>query len=212
MELVLFIIFGVIIAVGMFANKAKEAREAEERRRRREQLGGDPPVVRRAQSAYSEQTGQSSLDKLSDFLKDAQERGKAERGPTQVGSAWTAGAAAQHPVNRPAARPSTPPPPAPVRRTARTRNVPDREVGHQVAAAKPGSSGGDLAETMRAKGVESDKVSSPVMLVHEQTTRKSSIADILSSERSDLAKAILLTEIIGYPVAMRDSPIPRMRN
>ena len=69
---------------------------------------------------------------------------------------------------------------------------------------------GGLREEMAAR--EEERQTARVVVGVPVKPRLTGISAILASRRTDLEKAILMTEILGRPVSHRDSPVPRFRN
>ncbi|HUW57461.1 MAG TPA: hypothetical protein VMZ92_12560 [Planctomycetota bacterium] len=191
-ELVVFLLFGLAILIGSLIKSYREAKAREETGRRLHPEAKDRPVTPVA-GPPAGQRPVSTLRKVRTFLEDLQK--EAQRSQELGTKPLPSGA--PRPVRRVVRR--KPPVPAKAEKPPEPEAEPDepREGLAERMAARDKKEG--IAPALRGRDVEAEQRVEPLRA-------------ILESQRNDLGKAILLTEILSKPVAFRGSPIPRYRS
>jgi len=212
-NLILLLVLGIIAGVGGLIKSSRERKEREERLRRLNERGPQPRRQPDGQRPQPTTRPASPLAEVRRFFEEVQAKGRRNRGldPKQpapgpqrakepedrrkpLPSQARATVAKPEPVRRPT-------PASPVRRARRVRKPVEPvvvEAPRVVQVERPVTLApkAQVAPTSRTKRATAPK-----------------LARILASSRPDLAKAVLLSEILTQPVALRrNSRIPRHRS
>ncbi len=208
-QVIFFIVVGFFVLMGTLFKKWQEARqraEAERRRLESRTTIAPPPLPAvpyeaeereepESEEAESEEQPEeqperevvlSPLEEFRRFVREAQEQQQRRTIPTA------------QPVRRPA-------PPRPARRPV------------TVSGGEEGPAGRTLAEVFAEK--DSVSAARPAAMAEAAVSaaaaaaaEPSTLADILASDRTDLAKAVIVREVLGPPLALLRSPLPYRRN
>jgi hypothetical protein len=176
----------IAIAIGSLIKRVRAAGAKTERDRRLHPGPARKPEGYGPPARSDQTTPQSPLERVRQFFEEIETEARRQGAPLRPATA------------RPEVR--RVPQPAKRRKAA--------AVGPEVVQPEEkGISGrGRLAERLAEKERTAPQAAEPV-----PRKRLSALSVILSSERNELEKAVLLSEILGRPVAFRGSPSPRFR-
>ena len=200
----------LVVGVGVVAvliyqaiKSSQEAKQREETRRRLQD--SSPPQTKQAtpERPAPKTGGGSLLDQFRDLMEAAREPKRPQKPPPQ-----------KPPERRPAPRRIEPvrpvfeerPKPAPKPQRATSRVVRRRATSTPAPAPPP-----EPSREYVASRREVPLGTGAAMTAPERGEGARSLGDILDSARADLAKAVLLGEILGNPVAKRRGRVPRHR-
>ena len=195
-EVVIVVIGLIIVGIYRLVKAAQEARQRQEARRRLSQSGrrqGSQPQRPTSQTEPRQTPAQtpgggSILQQFRDLIEAGREAERPK--PTPVRPASQQPRVQPTPVAKPT-------PSRPARRVVRRKVAPPPEPDtpslRRSRVSRPA-----VARVARAKQTKPGR-------------RSPALHDILASSRSDLAKAVLLAEVLGRPVGMRRGRVPRYR-
>ncbi|HUV38248.1 MAG TPA: hypothetical protein VMY39_01480 [Planctomycetota bacterium] len=210
-ELVVWLVVGIAVGIGALIKAHREKKERDERLRR---LGDRDPREGGTTARPPERSGTgpsttSPLEEVRRFFEEVQRKGREQREQRKEQKPMPSDKRAPEPEDRrkplPSQRPEvvTPKATMPVQRPRRVRRVAKPRVLPVVEEVVE-------VETPRVAFVA--ETPAAAMPAHPATRTPPTLARLLASKRSDLAKAVLLTEILVKPVAFRrSSPVPRFR-
>jgi len=177
----LVILILIAVAVGIGA-LIKKSRAAKAREERERRIHPERP--KRQETPWAKPAGTSPLAEVKRFFQEIQAEARKQQQPQR--------------------------PPLPSRRVRRVRKVvrPPKPVA--VKPEKPKEEPA-VRRVVRPLATTEDTETTVVRPSAGQKPRVSKLSAILASDRKDLAKAVLAAEILGRPVAMKGSWIPRYR-
>lgn len=228
-ELVFYLVIGIAVAIGSLIKAQRDKKEREERIRR---LKEDGPKPRRRPVRTQTPKPVSALEEVRRFFEEVQQKGRREREGREKRKPLPSRDRAKEPEDRrpPSSRERAKEPedrrkplpgrkPAPVRRRAPAPVQPPPRVRRVRRVAQPPEKvipvlEEAVPEPVRERVAPVAAAAAEARLAPERHVkrRRPTLARILASRRPELAKAVLLTEILTKPVAFRrQSRVPRFR-
>jgi len=199
-DLLILVLFGAAAAITTLVRSYRRAKERAEKERRLHPKSEEKPVTPVSRPS-AVRPSESPLKKVRTFFeelqKEAQRAAQAAQGREPLPSGRPR-------VVRRVVRRKAPAPAKTETAKRKPRGEPKREGLRERMAE------GDKADREKA---EREKAAERVSAGAKEPAKKrvQPLRAILESQRTQLGKAILLTEILTKPVSLRGSPVPRWR-